>query len=333
MIRIFAALVLCSLPVAEARTWTSVIDRSIYLQPQLDTSRYQLKTELDPFYKADEEIEFSPTASPYWSPAPTSMPSASPTNVPSSSPTAPTAAPTTRVDYVEGNGGCAEGTVLYRVNMLDSWGDGWSDTTLVIRGFEDEDSTEVSGSTVTTTHTSSDGSSTVTISSVIEFTDAHPFGTSTSVSSSSSSSLTPLGVVFEGTLNEGTEGEGYVCLKPSRCYDVYAYGGSYIDEVGWEIETVTLGDINATGTVIVEGGAPSQCSFSIPDENGELFCQTSCSSTLSPEYTEAPAVLDSLETEAPTEDAVITLQTRGYSKRAGRRNGNGFFSTYRNGQS
>lgn len=296
----------------DARSWQDVVDRSIYLQPQLDSDRFQLKIELDPFFKPQEATVVSPTPEPVantWvaaSAAPTEVPTAMPSNLPSLSPTAITAAPTLRSENVDGNGGCREGTLLYRVNMYDAWGDGWdSSTKITITGIEDQDTTVVSGNTITRTHTTQNGDTTVSITSTIEMTSDHPFGTSPA--GGDYNYVNALGKIFEGALHKGSHGSSYVCLVPRRCYEAVVYGDDYLDEVSWDIEPVILGSQNQTDIPIIEGKAPADCSFSIPDENGEFFCDAVCSNTLHPKNTQSPAVVDHL-TAVDESDSSYTIQ-------------------------
>jgi hypothetical protein len=294
---------------ADARTWQDVVDHEIYLQPQLDTSRQQLKIEIDPFFVPEDIADVQSTeesVSANWittSPAPTRSPTAKPTSAPTASPTGPTASPTLRSENVEGNGGCPEGSVLYRVNMYDSWGDGWSDlTTVVITGIEDQDTTEVIGSTVTKTHITREGNTTVSITQTVELTSDHPFGTA--AADESYKYVMPLGQVLEGTLHQGSKGGAWVCLVPRRCYEVIVGGGEYLDEVSWSIESVFDEDVGP----LVEGGAPHECSFSIPDEDGTSFCEAKCSSTLNPERTQSPAT-DYLKQSGGGEDVRFEFST------------------------
>lgn len=279
----------------EARTWTDVVDRSIYLQPNLDTSRLLLKMEIDPLLRLDDAGNLEPSPEPAtgtWitkSPAPTYVPTAIPSDMPSLAPTGPTSSPTIRSENIEGNGGCPDGTVLYRVNMYDSWGDGWSGVTqLVITGVEDQDTTAVIGSTVTKTHTTQQGDTTVSITQTVELTSDHPFGTAPS--KENYKYVHPLGRIFEGNLHAGSRGNAWVCLMPRRCYEVVVSGGDYLEEVSWSIEGV----FGERDVPLVQGGAPSDCSFSIPDENGVSFCEATCSSTLNPAHTQSPAITDHL---------------------------------------
>lgn len=289
------------------RTWRDVIDRNIYSQIHLDTERYQLKIELDPFFRVDDAIDMAPTPLPVSStwvdagtPSPTDSPSAFPSDMPSLSPTAPTSAPSTRDQNIDGNGGCVEGSVLYRVNMYDSWGDGWdTNTAVAIIGVQDQDSVEMNGNTLTRMHTTTAGDTTVSISRTVELASNRPFGT-TARSDQGTPIVNPLGTIFEGTLDEGSSGSAFVCLRPRRCYDVVIYGGEYLDEVSWDIEPVILGSTDEVALPIVQGGAPSDCSFSIPDDDGEVFCPSTCSSTVDPKYTESGMSI--LENMLPVED-------------------------------
>ena len=279
----------------EGRKWQDVVDHKIYLQPNLDSSRHQLKIEMDPFFVPADPLDVEPTRKPVskvWvtkSPPPTSSPTAKPTGAPTETPTGPTSSPTLRSENIDGNGGCPLGTSLYRVNMYDSWGDGWSDATmLVITGFEDQDTRTVSGSTVTKTHISQQGNMTVSITQTVELTSDHPFGTAPA--DEDYTYVSPLGKLLEGTLYQGSQGHTWVCLVPRRCYDVVVSGGDYLEEVSWSIESV----FGTASGPLVEGGAPHDCSFSIPDEDGLSFCEATCSSTLNPENTVSPAMADYL---------------------------------------
>jgi hypothetical protein len=323
-----------------ARKWQDVVDRSIYLQPNLDVNRHQLKIELDPFFRPEEPSEVAPSHSPVtiaWvttprSPAPTDAPSAIPSDAPSLAPTGPTSAPTLRAQNVDGNGGCNEGTVLYRVNMYDSWGDGWDlATKVIITGIEDQETTNITGSTVTKTHTSQQGDTTVSISTTVDLTSDHPFGTAPA--DDGYTYVNPLGQIFEGTLDRGSNGIAYVCLVQRRCYEVIVYGGDYLDEVSWDIEPIVLGSTEEIPQPVVAGGAPSDCSFSIPDENGAYFCEASCSSTLHPEHTQVPDVvnhLTAMEEYAPSESFQVSTRSADINYQ-GKQLGDSFLNTLRNG--
>lgn len=335
-----ATLLLClKSRLAEARKWQDVVDPSVYLQPNLDVNRHQLKIELDPFFRPEQVPDIAPSPQPIssvWvtrSPSPTDSPSAIPSDAPSLAPTAPTSAPTTREENVEGNGGCKEGTVLYRVNMYDSWGDGWDSATKVtITGIEDQDTTQSAGSTVTKTHTSQQGDTTVTISTTVELTSDHPFGTAPA--DDGYTYVNPLGEIFAGTLHRGSQGSAYACLVQRRCYEVITRGGDYLDEVSWDIEPVILGSPDEIAQPVVKGGAPSDCFFSIPDENGEYFCEATCSSTLSPQHTAVPDVVSHLTPMDETDDtSSFTISTRSADIYQGKKLGNSLLKALRNGDS
>lgn len=299
----------------------------------MDIDRYQLKVELDPFFKP-EEVTVAPSPKPVassWvasSAAPTAVPSATPTSTPSEAPTAITAAPTPRYENVDGNGGCQEGSQLFRVNMYDSWGDGWdSSTKVTITGIKDQDTTTVSGNTITRTHTTQTGQTTVSITSTIELTSDHPFGTLPA--EDAYIYVNKLGKIFEGTLHKGTHSFAYVCLVPKRCYSVITNGGDYLDEVSWDIEPVTLGSMNQTDVPVVEGKAPTNCTFSIPDESGESFCEPICS-VLQPLETQSTGSAKHLTPVGESDTSyTIALSTRSADVNEGMRLGNNFLQVMR----
>lgn len=315
----------------QARRWQDVVDPKIYMQPRLDRDRYQLKVELDPFFQPEPEVTVGPSPKPIdssWvasTAAPTRVPSASPSSQPSESPTEITAAPTPRYENVDGNGGCQEGTQLFRVNMYDSWGDGWDAATKVtITGIKDQDTMAVSGNTVTRTHTTQTGQTTVSITSTIELTSDHPFGTSPV--EDEYTYVNTLGKIFQGTLRKGTHSSAYVCLVPKRCYQVITNGGDYLDEVSWDIEPITLGSANQTDVPVMEGKAPTNCTFSIPDENGESFCASSCT-TLEPSETQSAKHLTPVgDTDS---SFTIAISTRSADVNEGMKLGQNFLKVMR----
>jgi len=333
-----ASLLLCfSLCAVEARRWQDLVDRSIYVQNYLDQARYQLEIERDPFVRPSAIPDATPTSQPVsstWmtrSPAPTLAPSAIPSDSPSLSPTAPTSSPTLRSENVDGNGGCHNGTVLYRVNMYDTWGDGWSSNTkLTITGIKDQDTTQVSGNTVTKTHTSTQGGTTVSISTTVDLASDHPFG---NVSTGTGHTyVNPLGQIFQGSLHSGSHGYAYVCLVARRCYDVVVHGGDYLNEVSWDIEPITLGSSAGNATPVIEGGAPLDCYFSIPDQNGEYFCQANCTTILHSQHTQAPALVNHLSPLVRTGSTASTTQSaaQSYSMSTAKRNGKNLLQAIRN---
>jgi hypothetical protein len=333
---------------AEARTWQSAINSEIYRHTGVDTSRLQLKAELDPFFfpgEGDgvlvaplEHDQASPTAAPQhaseWitmppvtdepstspsfvtdepSTPPSYIPSQIPSDTPSLAPTAPTFEPTSRENNIDGNGGCHAGTVLYQVNMYDGWGDGWeASTVLKIEGIEDQNVQELPDFMASKTTTTNDGNTTVTITQTIELNPQEGL-----TAQATGLQVDPLGVLFQGSLQQGSHGTSDICLKPGRCYEVTVAGGDWEQEDSWDIRPVILGAEVQEQPAFVEGGAPVNCTFSIPDENGEVFCPVSCSATLSPEATgkilSNPVVVYTPKieeyhddaTEAPTEDASL----------------------------
>jgi hypothetical protein len=298
---------------AEARTWQSVINSEIYRQSGVDTSRLQLKAELDPFFfpEVGSDVSVAPQEQASPTPAPqhandwitmppvtdepsaspssvTDEPSTSPSSVPSLSPTAPTSEPTSRENDVDGNGGCHTGTLLYQVNMYDAWGDGWvANTMLKVEGIEDQNVQELPDYMVSKTTTTNDGNMTVTITKTIELNPQEGLTTQ-----ATGLQVDPLGVLFQGGLRQGSHGTADICLKPGRCYKVTVSGGDWLQEDSWDIRPVTLGAEVQEQPAFVEGGAPVECSFSIPDENGDVFCPVSCNATLSPEATGSPGIFE-----------------------------------------
>ena len=61
---------------------------------------------------------------------PTVFPSIQPSQIPTST---PSIAPSARFQNRNSNGNCPENTTLHRIEMRDSWGDGWTSTSLGMR--------------------------------------------------------------------------------------------------------------------------------------------------------------------------------------------------------
>jgi hypothetical protein len=294
---------------AEGRNYLSVIDHDIYQRSNIDTDRYQLKIEMDPFFypgaEKESEAPLEPTQAPYsqvWiTPSPTENPSSIPSDFPSLAPTAPTPAPSKREENTDGNGGCLAGTTLYQVNMYDAWGDGWDGTMLQITGIEDQNPTDISGNTVTTSVTTETDGMTVTISKRVELNS----GQILNKQEFKATPVEPLGTVFQGGLLQGSHSAADVCLMPRRCYQVLVSGGDFLDEVSWDIRAVQLGSAEQDSAPLLDGDAPADCTLSVPDENGTTFCPATCSTTMNPEITEVPRVVDTLQVnEADHGDAV-----------------------------
>ena len=306
--------------VVDARTWRTIIDESIYKRSNIDLARIKLRVEADPFFFGEGSHTFAPvstsppiatTQAPSLPPAnheswittaPTKSPTLTPTlnpasthlpsDWPSLSPThgGPTLAPTKRESNVDGNGGCSPGSVLYRVNMRDSWGDGWDGTVLKIVGVEDQDEADRPQSTITKTSTESNGGAVVTVTETIELNPQDMF--TGNGGGHQGTTVDALGPVFEGGLRSGSYAYTDVCLRPGRCYDITVQGGGFLEEVFWDVQPVVLGASAQHSEPVVEGGAPSDCSFSIPYPTGEQFCATTCSSTIDPDHSQASEVLN-----------------------------------------
>jgi hypothetical protein len=265
--------------VVESRQWQAIIDHSIFQKSNIDNRRYELKIEQDPFYypgdlpREDETPTVSPGTTDKWV---TLSPTLAPSSVPSDS---PSLMPTEW--NVELNGGCRQNHELFEVHMYDSWGDGWDQTLLVISGIEDQDSNIVLPSSfMTRTITNRNGDSTFKIARTIDLSDQSIFNPE------EVNDIDALGVIFEGTLQQGSHAVAYVCLLPQRCYQVTAAGGEFLNEVSWDIRPGNLDSQNEQQfEPVLGGGAPAGCTFSLPDDNGHHFCPNSCSDTLPPSAT------------------------------------------------
>lgn len=301
---------------AEGRNYLSVIDHGVYQRSILDTDRYryQLKIEMDPFFYPGEQMDTESPQEPTLAPvskvwvtaSPTESPSFVPSDFPSLAPTGPTSAPTTRENNVDGNGGCIEGTMLYQVNMYDSWGDGWAGTMLKIAAIEDQNPSVIPSDTVTKSVTTQENGMTVTLSQTVELESPHIFDEQVYTP------VEPLGTVFEGGLRQGSHSAADVCLMPRRCYQVVVSGGEFLEEDSWDIRPVHLGSAEQnSSSPILEGEAPSDCTFSIPDENGISFCPSTCSKTVSPELTKVPQIVDNLEINEADHDVAVGSTTEG----------------------
>lgn len=81
---------------------------------------------------------------------------------------------------------------------------------------------------------------------------------------------------FKAGLDDGRMGVEYVCLIPGTCYKAIAAGNLWLDEVGWEIKPVVLGQEDTYRAPIAVGGAPADCTFSFGSEQNPP-CPTTCS--------------------------------------------------------
>eukprot|EP00535_Pseudo-nitzschia_heimii_P010494 CAMPEP_0197174240 /NCGR_PEP_ID=MMETSP1423-20130617/850_1 /TAXON_ID=476441 /ORGANISM="Pseudo-nitzschia heimii, Strain UNC1101" /LENGTH=361 /DNA_ID=CAMNT_0042623149 /DNA_START=104 /DNA_END=1189 /DNA_ORIENTATION=+ len=262
----------------QCRQWQSIVDHSIaHRSSNFDSSRYELKIEADPFFSPGDQN-------------PTEIPTEAPkveadntwTTVDIEAP--PSMVPMTMAPSkfnIEQNGGCSHGFKPYEIHMMDTWGDGWDQTMITITGMSGQDA-------VTSVHANSQGGSTVSISQTIELDSSNP------------NSSNP-DQIFQGTLQDGYHDSSDICLSLNRCYEIIATGSEFAEEVSWELRMST-NDMEP----MLTGGAPTRCTFSIPDVNGHHICSTVCSEPV----TEAPVVEKIVEPiEAIIEDTMEETET------------------------
>ncbi|KAL3912377.1 MAG: hypothetical protein SGILL_006907, partial [Bacillariaceae sp.] len=262
----------------------------------IDSRRYELKIETNPFY-FPEGGDGSPTIAPANSDWVTLPPTAQPSSVPSD---APSLIPT-QWDIAL-NGGCRLGHTLYEVHMYDSWGDGWDETMLVISGLDDQDPNVVLPSNfMKRTVTNRNGGMTVAITRTVDLDDQNAFVPE------ETKDIDPLGVIFQGGLDEGSHSVAQVCLLPRRCYQVTAGGGEFENEVSWDIRPANL-ESDEPVEPVLGGGAPSGCTMSLPDENGHHFCANTCSDTLPPSA-QPPKLLGNLQSNPAVGSSAINEAT------------------------
>jgi hypothetical protein len=242
-----------------ARSWTSVVDPTVFLD--VDTGNLENALERDPFH-----FDGSPTKKPSVlrnSISFTSGPTIASVPTPTISPTAaqphsPTMSPTARYDLIVGNGGCAAGSHLYEVKMEDSWGDGWDGSEILIV----EKPNKPSNYTGFQATTNQDAQTTTISEDVV----VNTFENRTVE-------------VYKGSLEKGFEGYGYTCLKTTKCYLVSVGGGTWENEIQWEVRKVTLGtprEERSNTYLAASGSGTSNCEFSVPDSSGSLKCLLSC---------------------------------------------------------
>jgi len=74
--------------------------------------------------------------------------------------------------------------------------------------------------------------------------------------------------IYSGSLEGGAEGTEFICLSTDpACYHVEVKGGTWGNEISWEVKPVTAG-----APPIADGGAPQECEFPV---NGDE-CEKSC---------------------------------------------------------
>jgi hypothetical protein len=255
----------------KSRQWQSIVDHDIIRKSNIDSSRYELKIEVDPFFYPGEEVNK------VWTPVSST---ASPSMVPAAKPTEIS---------IEQNGICGNGNKHYEVHMMDTWGDGWDQTIITITGMSDQDPSATNA--MESSFTNNKGDTIFSISKTIE------------LDSTESSEMDPLGQIFEGTLQEGYHNFADVCLLPNRCYQLIATGGEFLEEVSWDLRPGNNDPESPSGLMepILTGGAPTECSFSLPDENGDHFCPNTCTVEIQMtnppiETTDPPKVVETLQT-------------------------------------
>jgi hypothetical protein len=102
-------------------------------------------------------------------------------------------------------------------------------------------------------------------------------------------------MIFEGALRRGSHDYADVCFLPNRCYQVIVSGGEFLDEVSWDIRASNNDPSSPPLEPILVGGAPSACTFSLPDEYGHHFCPNTCSDTIPADaMIVSPEVMDNL---------------------------------------
>lgn len=247
----------------QSRQWQSIVNHDIARKSNIDSNRYELKIEVDPFFFAGDP---SPTEIPTEAPktetkkAWTTVAPEKSSSMLSSKPTMYTGKPTmspTKFN-TEQNGGCGHGTKPYEIHMKDTWGDGWDQTMLTITKMTDQNHEAM-------TSTSQDGSI-VAISKTIEI---------------GSSNSNPSHQIFQGTLEDGYHDFANICLSPYQCYELAVTSSEFAEEASWELRANGM-------DLLISGGAPTRCTFSIPDSNGHHFCAKVCSDPV----TEPPVVVE-----------------------------------------
>jgi hypothetical protein len=238
-------LLLGILPNALARFWVDLVRPEIYASAIVD-----------PYRQIHEDESFL-GASPPLAPT-TEPPTASPMADIIQSPTVVGSNVSTQIPSLQPTlYQCEVGEYVHVLHMHDSWGDGWSGTTLKITEIQQETSSAESFVR---------GSSAL-FSFRVKEEDT---------------------VVFEGTLVDGFDQYEYLCLKPNTCYDIHVEGGKWLDEIKWDIRNVTRfknqeDDVKSEASTVVKGLAPVACQFSMANDTGHFHCPSRCESlTLSP---------------------------------------------------
>ena len=312
-----------------SRSWLTLVNPDVFVVSDAGRSIDALQ-EGDPFLT---RTTFRPTGAPSITPHPTSYPvnptiqptvspsvattaqaSSSTTNSSSRAPTTsstPSSTPSKPIEHRDGNGICPAAEVLHEVVMFDLFGDGWEARDLLIERLGDDlisDITEAelvdnSHYLLTRTVRYSDGGSKVFFTKYTNST--YPAKSELIMEHESPGALLSPNPIFKEGLAEGDVAIRYACLQPGRCYKATIEGGAWAEEISWEIRQASL-DVagNKTGLrdPIVNGGAPSQCTFSVPSVSGyvpDMYCASECH--LLGE--------DPLQTSAPTSAPVTAVPT------------------------
>ena len=280
---------------SEARHWTEVVNPMVYRFPGLDADRFLLKQEANPLQFAASERSMAPSSSPSSSTlTPTSSTTATPTTT-SPTTTAPTTtAPTAMVCPHPQN------EQVFELKLMDTWGDGWDSTRIVILGPSPMDGSIMSqpntASTIQETHTATtttapdattttqegegptttgdtpvdpQDSTTTTLSQVVtlEFPDASPPESLPPLDPSTTSWIHTTGssveVVFNGTLDNGHVAFHQLCLQPDTCYHVTVEGGNWEQDVCWELRLPFLESTNSIQQQPQQGGGGDPTSASV----------------------------------------------------------------------
>ena len=270
----------------KSRQWQEIINHDIAHKSNIDSSRYELKIEVDPFLKPEEKSPSKIPTVPAKAQANTNKAwtqiGSMKDSIDSSNMT-PTESLSMEIaeESSEQNSGCENG-VKYEIHMMDTWGDGWDQTAITITGIDRPTSS------METIHANTQGEDVVSISKTIEL--------------ASTNKNDPVGQIFQGSLLQGFHDSADICLLPHQCYQLLATGGEFSDEVSWEVRLAS-NEQGIEAEPIVAGGASTGCTFSLPDQSGHYFCPKTCSDEIiASETTELPPVVENLQ---PEEDGEI----------------------------
>jgi len=255
---------------ASSRQWQEIVDHSIASKSNLDSSRYELKIEADPFLKpAEKNPSKIPTESQQeqqetgWNLINSLKPQNDSVRPSANTATGSFGIKNTGASFAvkeseeipPQSSGCENG-VKYELHMKDTWGDGWDKTMITITGIDRPTSS------METVQTDSEGDSYVSISKTITL--------------DSPASTNTVGQIFQGSLQQGFHDFKEVCLLYNQCYQLTTTGGEFSDEVSWELRPKS-NDPGTEMAAMLIGGASTGCIFSPPDETGLHFCPNTCS--------------------------------------------------------